>query len=226
MSLKSIRKDTTSVPLATLVVYSVLFYSAWALVELLITPQLDAMSSEALAAFLRDCVIKNIIWTFPAFILIYKYNDQLTVGFKEMFTFNKGCIKYLSLFLLFTVFIFLNLFIHSGKIAISEDFGADEIIVVAFVGLTEEIVFRGWLLNATAKRNENVALAINAVMFLAIHFPIWIHEGVFISNFANFGFISIMMLSVIFGYVFLKTKNILLPIALHMYWDFLLFLFS
>lgn len=222
----STKKERTNVPVITLVIFSVLFYFAWTLVELLISPQLDGMSSQALAAFVRDCVIKNLLWTLPAFILIYKYNDRMTVGLKEMFTFNKECIKYLSLFVLFTVFILLNMFIHNGKIAISEDFGFDEMIVVLFVGLTEEMVFRGWLLNATAKRSENAALAVNAVMFLVIHFPIWIHEGAFVSNFANMGFISIMLLSVVFGYVFLQTKNIVLPIALHMYWDLLIFLLS
>lgn len=219
-------KEKSNVPLMVIAVFSVLFYLAWTLVELFITPNLDGMANQTLAVFIRDCVIKNVIWTVPAFILIYKFNDRMAIGLKEMFTFNKECLKYLPIFLLFTVFILINMFVNKGKIEISDDFGMPEIIVVLFVGLTEELVFRGWLLNSTAKRNEDAALAINAVMFLAIHFPKWIHDGVFISNFTNFGFVSIILLSVVFGYVFLKTKNIVIPIALHMYWDFLIFLLN
>lgn len=65
----------------------------------------------------------------------------------------------------------------------------------------------------------------NAVMFLVIHFPIWIQEGVFISNFTSFGFLCILILSIVFSCTFLKSKNILVPVALHMYWDFLVFMF-
>lgn len=220
------KKEKTSVPISVLVIFSILFYAAWSVVELFASPHLDMMSNQVLATFIRDCAIKNILWTLPAFILIYHYRDRLAVGLKEMFTFKKDCVKYLSLFLIFTVFIILNMFIHNGEIKVGENFGASELIVVLFVGLTEEMVFRGWLLNATAKKNENIALAVNAVMFLAIHFPIWITDGVFTANFANLGFVTILMLSVIFGYVFLKTGNIILPIALHMYWDFLMFMLT
>lgn len=220
------KKEKTSVPISVLVIFSILFYAAWSVVELFASPYLDMMSNQVLATFIRDCAIKNILWTLPAFILIYHYRDRLAVGLKEMFTFRKDCVKYLSLFFIFTVFIILNKFIHNGEIKVGENFGTSELIVVLFVGLTEEMVFRGWLLNATAKKSENIALAVNAVMFLAIHFPIWITDGVFTANFANLGFVSILMLSVIFGYVFLKTKNIVLPIALHMYWDFLMFMLA
>jgi len=121
-------------------------------------------------------------------------------------------------------YIVLGLVLHGGSFAIKGTFGADDIIVVIFVGLTEELVFRGWLLNATERIGENKALAINAAMFLLIHFPIWIVSGAFVNNFVSFGFVSIIALSVIFGLMFLRTRNILVPIALHMMWDLLLFM--
>ena len=55
-----------------------------------------------------------------------------------------------------------------------------------------------------------------------IHFPKWIMDGTFFSNFAHFGFISILLLSVLFSVIFVKTKSLLLPIGLHMFWDFLM----
>lgn len=47
-------------------------------------------------------------------------------------------------------------------------------------------------------------------------------DGTFFSNFAHFGFISILLLSVLFSVIFVKTKSLLLPIGLHMFWDFLM----
>lgn len=96
-------------------------------------------------------------------------------------------------------------------------------IVVLFVGLTEELVFRGWLLNLTySESHKEIAIGINAILFLMIHFPKWMMDGTFFSNFAHFGFISILLLSVLFSVIFVKTKSLLLPIGLHMFWDFLM----
>ena len=66
------------------------------------------------------------------------------------------------------------------------------------------------------------AIGINAVLFLMIHFPKWMMDGTFFSNFAHLGFISILLLSVLFSVIFVKTKSLLLPIGLHMFWDLLM----
>ena len=66
------------------------------------------------------------------------------------------------------------------------------------------------------------AIGINAVLFLMIHFPKWMMDGTFFSNFAHLGFISILLLSILFSVIFVKTKSLLLPIGLHMFWDFLM----
>ena len=51
------------------------------------------------------------------------------------------------------------------------------------------------------------------------------YHGIFVSSFTHFGFIIILLLSVIFSTEFLRSKNILVPIALHMYWDLLASMF-
>ncbi len=97
-------------------------------------------------------------------------------------------------------------------------------IIVLFVGITEEMVFRGWLLNATVSEKKKwMPVIINSLMFLFIHFPKWIHEGCFVENFQNMGFLSIIILSIIFSWTFIKSKNIWISILLHMYWDLLMF---
>jgi membrane protease YdiL (CAAX protease family) len=86
------------------------------------------------------------------------------------------------------------------------------------------MVFRGWLLNATVKDIPQwLAVLLNALMFLAIHFPRWIQEGIFISTIASFNFMGIIILSVVFSLSFLKSKNILIPVTMHMLYDFLAF---
>ena len=74
------------------------------------------------------------------------------------------------------------------------------------------MVFRGWLLNITvSEKRKWLPIMINAVMFLLIHFPIWIKSGVFIDSFTSLNFLC--------------SKSIWIPITLHMYWDLLMCLF-
>ncbi len=158
-------------------------------------------------------------------MLVKQYKNDVSIGLKEMFNVRCNWIKYLPIFALFTVYLLVGALLTNGKIAIVEEFGIDKIIIVLFVGLTEEMVFRGWLLNATIEEDRKwKGVIINAIMFLVIHFPKWIHDGVFISNFTEFAFLSVPILSVVFSWTFIKSRNILIPITLHMYWDLLMFM--
>lgn len=205
-------------------IYFVIFYLAWGVTEFVLS-----IENPILYAFIREGILKILIWTLPAILLIKKYRNNVEISLKDMFTNKVNWLKYIPIFVVFTLYILIASYRTNGNLQISSDFGLDEIIVVIFVGITEEVVFRGWLLNATIKdkKEDNIYLPmlINAILFLTIHFPIWINTGVFITNFASFGFIQIILLSCVFSYIFIKSKNILIPIALHMYWDLLVFMF-
>lgn len=218
------KQSNNFVSISTLCIYSICFYLMWTVYHFFIEPLLMKIPNEALYTFIGDGIIKSLIWVLPAVILINKHNDKMSFNLKEMFSFTKESAKHLWTFPAFFVYILVGVLVRGGNISINESFGLDDIIVVLFVGITEEIVFRGWLLNATMKRNQDVAIAINAVMFLAIHFPIWICTGTFITNFTSLAFISLIALSVIFSLVFIKTKSLILPITLHMFWDLMVFM--
>lgn len=213
------------VPISVLALYSIIFYAIWTVFHFFIDPWITSnVPNEAISNLLGDGIIKNLIWTLPAVLLISRYKNEISVKLPDMLKWNKDCNKYLLLFPAFVAYVALGVLIQGGKIAISEGFGIANIITVLFVGICEESVFRAWLLNATLKRNETAAIAVNALMFLAVHFPIWIYKGIFISNFTSFAFLTIIALSVLFSYIFVKTKNIILPITLHMLWDLLIFM--
>lgn len=212
---------------AALIVYVIAFYALWTAWELwakgLITA---AVPNDYLSQLVKSGVVKILVWTLPALLLVKRFEGNVYVGAKEMFTTKVNFLKYLPIFAAFTVYLLVGAFLLKGKIAVSETFGLEKLIVVLFVGITEETVFRGWLLNATlGEKKRWLPVAANAVMFLLIHFPIWIHDGVFVENFRNLGFLSILILSVIFSVTFIKSKSIWIPVALHMYWDLLMFLF-
>lgn len=213
--------------LPVLIVYLIVLYGIWTAWEFRIKPFIsNFIDNEFVSQLIKSGIIKNSVWTFPAILLIRHFKSDVYITLKEMFSAKVNWLKYLSIFIVFTVCVLAGSVLRNGRLQISGDFGADKIIIVLFVGLTEETVFRGWMLNAVFREDKKwLYIIINAVMFLAIHFPTWIYNGNFISNFASFGFLEILVLSVIFSCTFIKSRSIFVPITLHMYWDLLIFMF-
>jgi len=210
-----------------LIIYTVIFYAVWTAFELIVKDRLNlAIKNEILCQLVKSGIIKNLVWTLPAIALIRQFKSEVYITLKEMFTAKIHFRPYLLIFMILTVLVLAGPILEKGKLDVAESFGAEEIIIVLFVGLTEETVFRGWLLNSTIREDRKwFYIIINAVMFLFIHFPAWIHTGTFISNFVSFQFLGIIALSLVFSCTFLKSKNILVPITLHMYYDLLVFMF-
>lgn len=206
-------------------VYLILFFAVWSVRELVIQPvfldSLDAIVSEIIGQ-----VIKLAVWTLPAILLIKYFQNDMWIGLKEMFATKPKWFKDAPLLLV--VFIpILQAFIANGEITIHPDFTPTRLIGgVVFVGITEEIVFRGFLLNALLKKMKLwFAIALNEALFVLIHFPIWIYRGRELSEFLS-GSVAVFVLGVLFSYSFIKTKNIFVPIALHMIWNLLVILLN
>lgn len=78
-------------------------------------------------------------------------------------------------------------------------------IVIAFIaGLTEEVYFRGVVqpLFQNLTQNKHVAIWVTAAIFSAIHLQFY-------------GFIPRMLLGALFGYLYVYTNNIIVPIWAH-----------
>ena len=207
------------------ILYTVLFYGFWTLWTICIRPEIkDAMSGSLIFEILANCV-KLAVWTVPALLLIRKYDNALFIRFRQMFTERVSLRAALLWILLFSALSGGERLIAliQGRLHINPDFSLKSHLWLLIVGLTEETVFRGWLLNAAVKSGRDTKMiALNAVMFLCIHFPGWIQKGTFVSAFTGFGFISILVFSVLISICFLKHKNIVLPIFIHMLYDFIL----
>lgn len=209
------------------ILYIVIFYAVWTAFELFAKDRLSIIiPNEVLCQLVRSGIIKNLVWTLPALLLIGQFESDCYISLKEMFTAKVHCRTYLPVLIVFTVYVLAGSILNHGKLEMTENFGAEEMIIVLFVGLTEETVFRGWLLNSTLREEKKwPCIMINAVLFLAIHFPKWIHTGTFISGFTSLQFLEIIVLSLVFSCTFIKSKNLLVPITLHMYYDLLVYLF-
>jgi membrane protease YdiL (CAAX protease family) len=221
------RRSSGKIP--ALVIHAVLFYAFWAVWEVLLNPAMKSALGGGFSADVLDCCVKTVTWLIPALLLIRHFEPDCFVGLKQMFT-EKVPIKWVLLWTL----VFFLLSGHSflkglfgGTLHINPAFTFSGHVWLLIVGITEEAVFRGWMLNATAKDEKDwKMLLLNAVMFVCIHIPIWIHKDMIHAAFAGFGFVSIIVFSMLIGYCFLKHKNLLLPVFLHMLYDFMLEFFA
>ena len=213
--------------LFVLAVYLIAFYSIWTVWEFWGKSLVDTIIKKKWAAqMIKSCVVKNLVWTLPAILLIQHFKSDVAISLREMFLKKVSWLRYLPVFVAFTIYVLMGSILKNGGVEITGEFGLDKIIIVLFVGITEEMVFRGWLLNAMICNNRQwFSIFWNAVMFLAIHFPVWICTGVFVHRFTSLQCLELMALSVIFSRAFIKSRSILVPVALHMYWDLLVFMF-
>ncbi len=78
------------------------------------------------------------------------------------------------------------------------------IVIAVFAGLTEEVFFRGVVqpIFQNLTKNKHAAIWISAIIFSAIHFQFY-------------GFIPRMLLGALFGYLYIYTNNITVPIWAH-----------
>ena len=206
-----------------LVIYCIIFYFVWSIRELAIRPMLENSFGEWQNAIIGT-VVKLFVWTIPAIILIKYFEADMWVSLKTMFSSKVKWFKYLLILIGFLVYQLIITYFSFGKIAVNSEFKVTSLMgAVLFVGITEEIVFRGWLLNATLSKLKSwYAVLINATLFLFIHFPIWIYTGVFTNLAMIFqNCLGVFVLSIIFAWTFIKSKNIFVPNMLHMVWNLL-----
>ena len=213
-------KEGKKLNILHIVAYLVIFFAVWSVRELVIQPAflspLDNIFSEVIGEF-----IKLLVWTLPAILLIRYFHDDMWIGLKEMFITKPKWFKDAPVLLLVFVPI-LQAILQNQTIAIDPNFNSSRLIGgVLFVGITEEIVFRGFLLNAFLKKLEmKRAIALNEVFFVLIHYPIWIYRGLDFAAILSSS-IAVFLIGVLFSYSFVKTRNIFVPIALHMIWNLL-----
>ena len=206
-------------------IYLVIFFTVWSIKELIVRAQLldrfDYLPFEIVTT-----AIKLLVWTLPAIMLIRRFQDDMWIGLKEMLTTKPQWFSEALIPIAILIGIPLRAWFSYGTLAIRPDYVPATLIgAVIFVGITEETVFRGFLLNAMLKKMQLwPAIAVNAVLFTLIHYPIWIHNGYDLMKILS-NSIGIMLLGAIFAFSFVKTKNIFVPIAIHMINNLLVGLF-
>jgi uncharacterized protein len=176
---------------------------------------LNAMDP-TLSAFL-GALIKVFVWIVPVILLIKfveKKSPLSFLGLKEDFRRGLVWAGWISL-LLVSYFIVQNLILTQSEW--NFNLGFDKWLnVIILVGITEEIVFRGFLLKKLMQRITFwKANTITAFLFLTIHFPIWYRNGLFESPEILLTCMNVLIIGFIFGVIYKKTNSLWSVIIIH-----------
>lgn len=168
-------------------------------------------------------IIKFIIWLLFAIYFIKKYNKDLDVPKEKLLKLNN--IKFLIILIITTVIgtIFAMLNNHGGfninKFTVLDFF--DKFLIIG----VEELVFRGLILNGLMKNNTYFkATLVTSGLFALIHISSFIKLYIGLESSIIYA-VKLFFMSLIFDYIFKKTKSICHVTVFHSLWDFMFYLF-
>lgn len=220
MESKSIFKGETKFSdVKALIIYLLIFYFVWTFKELSLVKYIHSFD-DTISAFL-EALVKITIWIVPAWIYIKYYLNANPINYLKMnVNVKKGLFWGLVLSLLIGLYFTIEVYILN-KQAFNFSLPLDSYLnTFIMAGITEEIVFRGLIMQEINKRmafwKVNV---ITALLFLFIHYPIWIYNGEF---FIWGSHLNIFFLGLLFGFMYKKTGSLWSVVLLHSFYNFFL----
>ena len=211
-----------------MITYLVMFYGLWTVYALVISPYLDEFPT--IIRVISKNLSKLLLWTLPVVIqLKYIYKNNLLDYLKLDKNISKGFIYGAIFGALITLYIMYRKVMISGGLSFNLLFDINAWIgAVLLVGFTEEVVFRGFILQKFEEiMNFKMANIITSILFVFIHFPRWIQEG----NFSSYTFIInsalfLIIFSYTLGVMLKKTGSLWSCIIFHAANNFAMFAFN
>jgi len=156
----------------------------WAVFRLWAEPLLgEALGAESLIAALIECLTKSLLLITPAIFLVRIYREDVLSPPREIWGCNVRCVYWglgaAALLILYLVIRRTEITPFKLPGINLSELKLDYLLTtVLFAGLTEEIFFRGWILNALVKKMDFLyANIITSFVFLLLHYPYWFAQG-------------------------------------------------
>jgi membrane protease YdiL (CAAX protease family) len=181
---------------------------------------------------LEEVIIKPILWLVPVFFLLRKEK----VGLSSIGITNKNLFSSIYFAVaLGIIFAFegllINIIKYKGGVDFSANIGSIPLLLalaISFItAVSEELTFRGYIFGRlwSALGSEFWANLITSVLWALVHLPI----AIFWWELNLMSTLGLLVLTTIFGVasaiIYVRTKNILASILLHVFWEWPIILF-
>jgi len=222
MQAKSIRAGRRHAPsFKPLLIFIALFFAVWALRATALFFIDERIHSQALV-WLYSNAVKFLLWVVPAAVYLRVVDHQPALAYLRLTTpVNRRGLGYTVL---------LSVLYFAATILFETRFGGKNVndlyaaslvewltatAFIFFSPISEEILFRGFVLHQFAERLRFwAANLITATLFTLIHWPFWVWRNGFhlpiIQNSAG-----ILLLAILLGYVVKLTGSLWPAVALH-----------
>lgn len=171
--------------------------------------------------------LSRLVWAIPAIILLWVYKKEIPTTWKELFL-NRPHIKpFIITVVVIVVYCFAGMIYSHGGMWINPEFDfSKNLINYVTVVFVEELVYRGWGLNAlSAFLSERKANLVSTVFFVLLHLPAYFIKLYLYGTFSIAAFITqcvfVFVLGLLFGYLYNKGKSLWSPMTVHFLADFL-----
>lgn len=193
------------------ILYIIFFYFIWMLKEYW-AGYIESFNNE-FSTFFNAC-IKILIWIIPTWIYIKFY---LKKEFNSYIKLNTNIKKGFTYGIIITLLLGINFIVKTYLIEKTSFYipsNLNEYInSILIAGFTEEIVYRGLILNELQKHyNFLKSNIITAILFLIIHYPTWLNNQEFLILYNH---IYILLFSLFLGYIYKKTNSLWTVIIIH-----------
>ena len=197
------------------------FITIWSINILFISPKLIIFGDD-IAVFLQT-IIKFILWCGYGYYFIKLYNKNLAIKKEELFKMKNHHFM-LKILLAVVVVAILSMFKNHRSFNINSFTLEDFINKFLLVGIEEELVFRGLVLNGLTKKETFIkASIVTSILFALIHIPGYIRLELELSLII-INCLKILAVSCVYNYIFKETKSIWPIVIIHGVWDLLFFL--
>lgn len=195
------------------------FYFIWTLKELWFVQSVYLFGGAT--SSLLNGLVKIFVWAVPVYIIIkFQLNSNPITYLKLNVNIRKGLTWGIGLSFLMGIYLVINTMINKELPSSFSLTYCEVLNTVLLAGLLEEVMFRGFILQELHKRLEFwKANALTALLFVAIHYPVWIRLDTFFHFETH---LYIFLVGLLFGFVYKRTGSLWAAIILHSAHNFFL----
>lgn len=174
--------------------------------------------------------LSRMVWMFPAFLLIHRFDADLVWSGRQMFSRPKAEPVFVVFLVLTTIYALALKVVHGHPWpAVREDI-LPMTIKYLIVGIGEETVFRGWAYNLLRKvRSDAVSLLLSSLGFVLLHWPAYFIRLFLSGQFDLAGLVtqsvSVLFCGLLFAVMLERSGTLWDPIIAHFYYDWMLEVF-
>ncbi|WRS27673.1 CPBP family intramembrane glutamic endopeptidase [Oscillospiraceae bacterium MB08-C2-2] len=172
-------------------------------------------------------LVNRLIWAIPAIVLLRLYKEDLPTKWNELFLNKPHKRPFIIAAAVIILYCFAGMLFSHGGIWLNPQFNCiKDFLKLLMVAFAEELVYRGWGLNALSVfMSKRAANLVSTLFFVLLHLPAYFIKFYLIGTIPlaamAFQCFFVFILGLLFGYLYNRGRSLWSPMVVHFLADFL-----